>query len=171
MNGVLRLYVASSQIATLAMDRTQLASRIESTVGFRPRPGQVEAVYKLVVDQKDLVLIAPTGWGKSVVFQAVPALRGGICIMIMPLTLLEEDQARSISKIPGCNPCILNATTNSPALLEDIRNGTYTHVLLGPELALSEALFFDMLHLFEVVVCSDSGWLLPPQSYRFCCCL
>ncbi|KAH6988776.1 hypothetical protein BKA56DRAFT_574624 [Ilyonectria sp. MPI-CAGE-AT-0026] len=47
--------------------------------------------------------------------------------MIMPLTLLEEDQARSISKIPGCNPCILNATTNSPALLEDIRNGTYTH--------------------------------------------
>lgn len=74
------------------MDRTQLASRIESTVGFRPRPGQVEAVYKLVVDQQDLILIAPTGWGKSVVFQAVPALRGGICIMIMPLTLLEEDQ-------------------------------------------------------------------------------
>ncbi|KAH7140503.1 hypothetical protein B0J13DRAFT_557993 [Dactylonectria estremocensis] len=111
------------QIATLAMDRTQLASRIESTVGFRPRPGQVEAVYKLVVDQKDLILIAPTGWGKSVVFQAVPALSGGICIMIMPLTLLEEDQARSISKIPGCNPCILNATTNSPSLLEDIRNG------------------------------------------------
>ncbi|KAH8756777.1 hypothetical protein F5883DRAFT_164252 [Diaporthe sp. PMI_573] len=80
------------QIATSAMDRTQLASRIESRVGFRPRPGQVEAVYKLVVDQQDLILIAPTGWGKSVVFQAVPALSGGICIMIMPLTLLEEDQ-------------------------------------------------------------------------------
>ncbi|RMI94943.1 hypothetical protein CDV36_016441 [Fusarium kuroshium] len=85
------------------------------------------------------MLIAPAGWSKRVVFQAVPALSGGICITIMPLTLLEEDQARSISKIPGCNPCILSATTNSPALLEDIRNGTHTHVLLGPELALSEA--------------------------------
>jgi hypothetical protein len=41
---------------------------------------------------KTLILIAPTGWGKSVVFQAVPALSGGIGIMIMPLTLLEEDQ-------------------------------------------------------------------------------
>ncbi|RTE68268.1 hypothetical protein BHE90_017355 [Fusarium euwallaceae] len=109
------------------MDRTQLASRFESTVGFRPRPEQVEAVCKLVVDQKDPMLIAPAGWGKRVVFQAVPALSGGICITIMPLTLLEEDQARSVSKIPGCNPCILSATTNSPALLEDIRNGTHTH--------------------------------------------
>lgn len=81
-----------AQIAVSAMDRTQLVSRIEDAVGFRPRPGQVEAVHKLVVDQQDLILIAPTGWGKSVVFQAVPALSGGICIMIMPLTLLEEDQ-------------------------------------------------------------------------------
>jgi superfamily II DNA helicase RecQ len=50
----------------------------------------VEAVYKLVLDQQDQILIAPTGWGKSVVFQAVPVLIGGICIMIMPLTLLDD---------------------------------------------------------------------------------
>ncbi|KAK9445087.1 uncharacterized protein VB005_01550 [Metarhizium brunneum] len=50
-----------AQIAVSAMDRTQLASRIEGAVGFRPRPGQVETVYKLVVDQQDLILIAPTG--------------------------------------------------------------------------------------------------------------
>ncbi|KAF5130567.1 Werner syndrome ATP-dependent helicase [Metarhizium anisopliae] len=126
------------EIAVARMDNAQLMSRIESVIGFRPRTGQVEAIHRLIVDQKDLILIAPTGWGKSIVFQAVPALRGGICIMIMPLTLLEEDQARSISRIPGCNPCILNAGTNSLALLESIRKGAYTHVLLSPELALSE---------------------------------
>jgi len=80
------------EIAVARMDNAQLMSRIEGVIGFRPRTGQVEAIHRLIVDQKDLILIAPTGWGKSIVFQAVPALRGGICIMIMPLTLLEEDQ-------------------------------------------------------------------------------
>lgn len=80
------------EIPIARMDNAQLTSSIEAVVGFRPRPGQVEAIRRLVVDQKDLILIAPTGWGKSVVFQAVPALSGGICIMIMPLTLLEEEQ-------------------------------------------------------------------------------
>ncbi|KAJ3453928.1 hypothetical protein MRS44_013124 [Fusarium solani] len=81
-----------AEIAATNMDDAQLTSKIEGLVGFRPRVGQVEAIRKLVVDQKDMILIAPTGWGKSLVFQTVPALAGGICLMIMPLTLLEEDQ-------------------------------------------------------------------------------
>ena len=101
-------------------------------LGFPPPDGQLEAIRSLAIDQLDLILIAPTGWGKSVVFQAIPALRGGICLMIMPLNLLEEEQvsrhetqriegeqemtnlltlikARSIARIPGCKPCVLNA--------------------------------------------------------------
>ena len=39
----------------------------EGAVGFRRRRGQVEAVYKVVVGQQDQLLIAPPGWGKSVV--------------------------------------------------------------------------------------------------------
>ena len=61
--------------------------------GFQPRPDQVEAIKTLAIDQRDLILIARTGWGKSMIFQSVPALRtGGIALLIMPLNLLEEDQ-------------------------------------------------------------------------------
>jgi RAD3-like DEAD/DEAH box helicase len=61
--------------------------------GFQPRPDQVEAIKTLTIDQRDLILIARTGWGKSMIFQSVPALRrGGIALLIMPLNLLEEDQ-------------------------------------------------------------------------------
>jgi superfamily II DNA helicase RecQ len=74
------------------LDPESLTSTLASLLKFAPRDGQVEAVRSLAVDQLDLILIAPTGWGKSVVFQAIPALRGGICLMIMPLNLLEEDQ-------------------------------------------------------------------------------
>ena len=73
-------------------DPESLASTLANLLNFPPRDGQVEAIRRLAVDQKDLILIAPTGWGKSAIFQAIPALRGGICLMIMPLNLLEEDQ-------------------------------------------------------------------------------
>jgi len=64
----------------------ELGSEIERVVGFSPRAGQIQAIRKLVIDRKDLILVAPTGWGKSVVFQATPALAAGICLMVMPLT-------------------------------------------------------------------------------------
>ena len=73
-------------------DVVSLPSTLANLLGLSPRDGQIEAIRTLAVDQQDLILIAPTGWGKSVVFQAVPALRGGTCLMIMPLNLLEEDQ-------------------------------------------------------------------------------
>ena len=50
-----------AEIAITHMDKAQLTSKIESVVGFLPRVGQVEAIRELVVDQKDLILIPPTG--------------------------------------------------------------------------------------------------------------
>jgi superfamily II DNA helicase RecQ len=69
-----------------------LPSVLANLLGFPPHDGQIEAIRTLAFDQLDLILIAPTGWGKSIVFQTIPVLRGGICLMIMPLNLLEEDQ-------------------------------------------------------------------------------
>jgi len=71
-------------------DPKSLRLTLESLLPFQPRDSQIEAIQYLAVNQQDLILIAPTGWGKSVVFQVIPALRGGICLMIMPLNLLEQ---------------------------------------------------------------------------------
>lgn len=40
------------EIAVSRMVNTQLRSRIKGVVGFRPRTGQVEAIHRLIVDQK-----------------------------------------------------------------------------------------------------------------------
>ena len=50
-----------AKIAITHMDNAHLTSKIGSIVGFLPRVGQVEAIRELVVDQKGLILIAPTG--------------------------------------------------------------------------------------------------------------
>lgn len=73
-------------------DPESLPSTLANLFEYPLRDGQIEAIRSLAIDQQDLILIAPTGWGKSTVFQAIPALRGGICLMIMPLNLLEEGQ-------------------------------------------------------------------------------
>ena len=75
-----------------SLDPKSLPSILENLLSFPPRDGQIEAIRSLAVNQQDLILIAPTGWGKSAIFQAIPALRGGICLMIIPLNLLEEGQ-------------------------------------------------------------------------------
>jgi len=71
-------------------DPKSLPLTLANLLKFSPRDSQIEVIKTLAVNQLDLILIAPTGWGKSVVFQVIPALRGGICLMIMLLNLLEE---------------------------------------------------------------------------------
>jgi superfamily II DNA helicase RecQ len=69
-----------------------LTQTLYDLFGYAPRPQQVDAIATLAFQKQDLILIAPTGWGKSMIFQAVPIILGGICLMIMLLDLLEEDQ-------------------------------------------------------------------------------
>ena len=68
---------------------------LQHVFGYKPREEQLEAIKTLAIDQKDLILIAQTNFGKSIVFQSMPVLRDGICLIIMPLNLLETDQVSS----------------------------------------------------------------------------
>jgi len=73
-------------------DPDSLPLTLTNLLEFPSRDGQIKAIQSLAIDQVNLILIASTGWGKSVVFQAVSALRRGVCLLIMPLNLLKEDQ-------------------------------------------------------------------------------
>jgi len=82
-----------------------------------------------------LILIARTGFGKSLVFQAVALLRGGVTLIITPLLAIEEEQVADLKKLGGFAPVALNGLTNTPKLLQDIQNGLYSHIFLSPEIA------------------------------------
>jgi superfamily II DNA helicase RecQ len=103
----------------------QLQERLVQVFKFQPHQEQVEAIHHLLTRREDLILIAKTGWGKSLIFPSIPLLHPakGICLMIMPLSLLEEDQARQINAIEGCAACVLNASTNSESLRNNIKHG------------------------------------------------
>ena len=88
---------------------------------------------------RDLILIAKTSFGKSVLLQAPSIIvPDSISLVILPLDKIGEEQYDKIERFPGATPCLVNQNTITPALLDDIRAGKYTHVLMGPEQVLSK---------------------------------
>ena len=76
-------------------------------------PKQLEAIH-ILYQKHDVILIARTGFGKSLIFQSLPLLRkDGIALLIYPLSALEQDQHQDISKLPGARPFILDARSNT----------------------------------------------------------
>jgi superfamily II DNA helicase RecQ len=95
------------QQAASKISRERIREKIQLYFHLQPHEEQIEAIQHLVDRRDDLILIAKTGWGKSVIFQSIPLLHPdkNICLLIMPLTLLEEDQANHINDIEGCTAC------------------------------------------------------------------
>jgi ATP-dependent helicase YprA (DUF1998 family) len=73
--------------------RTYAARRARSFGYPNLREQQLEALEKLVKRKTDVILIAKTSFGKSLIFQLAPLLMAdlrepGIALILMPLTLL-----------------------------------------------------------------------------------
>ena len=115
-----------------------IIAAIKSLYTFPPWNGQREALHHLVFLRKDLILIAKTSFGKSMLLQAVSLLlEKAITLIVLPLNQIGIEQTEYIRSLGG-RPCFLNADTTSAELLEEVKAAKYTHVLLSPELAIGD---------------------------------
>ena len=97
-------------------------------------PLQEEAI-KAIVDGQDLLLISPTGGGKSLVYQ-LPALRlEGVAVIVCPLLALMTQQVEKLKSI-GIKAEFLNSTLN-PGEQDDLSYSLRDHsidlLFLSPE--------------------------------------
>lgn len=62
--------------------------------GFTLKEAQVDTIYTLFYEHRDLLLLAKTGFGKSLIFQLLPFLfdHTGVVVIFMPLKLLQAEQ-------------------------------------------------------------------------------
>jgi len=78
------------------------AVRLDLDAGLRRlgyadfRPGQREAIGQLLAVGR-LLLVAPTGGGKSLVYQLPAVLLGGTTLVVSPLISLMQDQVRALA--------------------------------------------------------------------------
>ncbi|HZB32641.1 MAG TPA: ATP-dependent DNA helicase RecQ [Streptosporangiaceae bacterium] len=99
------------------------------------RPGQGEAMEQLLQGH-DVLVVMPTGSGKSAVYQVPAQLLDGPTIVISPLIALQRDQMLSLAKRNAGGAVVVNSAQSAGASedsLEQIRAGKAEYVFLSPE--------------------------------------
>lgn len=74
-----------------------LTSLLKSTFGFPAFRVNQEAVCKAATDGRDVLLVMPTGAGKSLCYQLPAIARGGTGLVVSPLIALMDDQAQKLT--------------------------------------------------------------------------
>jgi ATP-dependent DNA helicase RecQ len=100
----------------------------------RFRPGQREAIERLLTVGR-MLLVAPTGGGKSLVYQLPATLLGGTTLVISPLISLMQDQVRAL-EARGIAATYLASTLDAAEMrrrLGQLGAGRLTLAYLAPE--------------------------------------
>jgi ATP-dependent DNA helicase RecQ len=74
-----------------------LTSLLHSTFGHSNFRANQEAVCRAATDGADVLLVMPTGAGKSLCYQLPAIARGGTALVVSPLIALMDDQAAKLS--------------------------------------------------------------------------
>jgi RecQ family ATP-dependent DNA helicase len=76
-----------------------LTELLHSVFGFAQFRANQEQVCRTAIEGSDLLLVMPTGAGKSLCYQLPAIARGGTALVISPLIALMEDQAAKLSAL------------------------------------------------------------------------
>ncbi|MEV0385839.1 RecQ family ATP-dependent DNA helicase [Nonomuraea sp. NPDC050643] len=98
----------------------------------RLRPGQQEAMEHLL-NGRDVLLVMPTGGGKSAVYQVPALLLDGPAVVVSPLIALQRDQVTGLLKADAGGAVAVNSTSSVAAGLERVTAGDAAFVFLSPE--------------------------------------
>jgi ATP-dependent DNA helicase RecQ len=84
---------------TVSHHSNTLVGLLQSVFGFAGFRANQEMVCKAAIEGRDLLLVMPTGAGKSLCYQLPAIARGGTALVISPLISLMEDQAAKLAAL------------------------------------------------------------------------
>src|SRR6516225_4888604 len=111
-----------------------LSALLNKTFGFPSFRANQEAVCRAATDGQDVLLVMPTGAGKSLCYQLPAIARGGTALVISPLIALMEDQ---VAKLKERNFAVerihsgLDRAASRQACI-DYLNGTLQFLFIAP---------------------------------------
>ncbi|MEH2176141.1 DNA helicase RecQ [Nostoc sp.] len=112
------------------------------------RPGQRQIIED-ALQNRDLMVVMPTGGGKSLCFQLPALLKNGLTVVVSPLIALMQDQVEALRN-NNINATFLNSSLNAYQVRsreEAILSGKVKLLYVAPERLLSERFlpFLDLV--------------------------
>src|SRR5215475_1991556 len=117
------------------MSSAQLTDLLARTFGFSSFRANQEAVCRAAVDGRDVLLVMPTGAGKSLCYQLPAIARGGTALVISPLIALMDDQAAKLMSL-GLRVARIHSGLDrgqSRQACVDYLNGNLQFLFIAPE--------------------------------------
>ncbi|MEP7345105.1 MAG: RecQ family ATP-dependent DNA helicase, partial [Gemmatimonadaceae bacterium] len=134
----LRLRAAMPEVErmrdTLTADAIDLDAALMRLGYSAFRPGQREAIETIIAERR-LLLVAPTGGGKSLIYQLPATVLGGTTLVVSPLVSLMHDQVAALSA-RGVAATFLAATLDfdeSRRRMSALARGEITIAFVAPE--------------------------------------
>ena len=110
--------------------------QLRELFGFEAfRPGQAEAVAAALND-RDALVVMPTGSGKSVCYQLPALIRDDVTLVVSPLVSLMQDQVSALERIAPGRVALVNAQRGFAAnasALQRMREGSVRLLYVAPE--------------------------------------
>ncbi len=127
-----KLQNTPSPIDQLLLQAQELMERV---FGFREfRPGQ-EAILEAIFSGEEVLVVMPTGGGKSLCYQLPALLLPGVTLVISPLIALMKDQVDSLRvfEVPAISVNSLMSIGEQEEALRKIAEGSYKLIYASPE--------------------------------------
>jgi ATP-dependent DNA helicase RecQ len=126
---------------------------LQNRFGYESFRLNQQAAIECVLDQKDCVVLMPTGGGKSLCYQIPSLLLDGLTLVISPLIALMKDQVEAM-KSYGVEAAFLNSTQTAKEQVEvfhAVRSGKLKLLYVAPERLLQSGdQFLDFLKSIKV---------------------
>lgn len=118
-------------------DQPQEAARkvLKEYFGYDAFRAPQEAIINDILDGKDVLVLMPTGGGKSLCYQIPALLRPGIGIVVSPLIALMEDQVSALKSL-GIRAAFYNSsldTEQARLVLSQLHNNQLDMLYVAPE--------------------------------------
>ncbi|WP_199609731.1 DNA helicase RecQ [Flocculibacter collagenilyticus] len=129
----------------------QAQTILKSVFGYDAfRPGQ-DLVIAAALQNKDSVVLMPTGGGKSLCYQVPALIFSGVTVVVSPLISLMKDQVDALLA-SGVNAAYINSSLSYERIndiFNQLHNGQIKLLYVAPERLLSNA-FIQRLHQLPI---------------------